>query len=79
MATGRLTPPAPLQPGLHVFDDYPLAELVECIDWTPFFNAWELAGKFPAILDRRGGGRAGQQAVRRRARDAQAHRRRNGG
>ncbi|MBP3985208.1 methionine synthase [Pseudoxanthomonas helianthi] len=45
------TPPAPKQPGLHVFDDYPLAELVECIDWTPFFSAWELAGKFPAILD----------------------------
>ena len=44
------TPPAPRQPGLHVFDDYPLAELVECIDWTPFFQAWELAGKFPAIL-----------------------------
>ncbi|MFT4179647.1 MAG: methionine synthase, partial [Thermomonas sp.] len=43
-------PPAPKQPGLHVFDDYPLAELVECIDWTPFFQAWELAGKFPAIL-----------------------------
>ncbi|MFT3755901.1 MAG: methionine synthase [Pseudoxanthomonas sp.] len=44
------TPPAPKQPGLHVFDDYPLAELVDCIDWTPFFQAWELAGKFPAIL-----------------------------
>ncbi|TWT23760.1 methionine synthase [Luteimonas marina] len=43
-------PPAPRQPGLHVFDDYPLAELVECLDWTPFFQAWELAGKFPAIL-----------------------------
>lgn len=44
-------PPAPNQPGLHAFDDYPLAELVECIDWTPFFSAWELAGKYPAILD----------------------------
>jgi 5-methyltetrahydrofolate--homocysteine methyltransferase len=32
------------------FDDYPLAELVERIDWTPFFRSWELAGKFPAIL-----------------------------
>ena len=45
------TPPAPKQPGLHVFDDYPLAELVDYIDWTPFFNTWELAGKYPAILD----------------------------
>ena len=44
------TPPAPLQPGLHVFDDYPLAELLPLIDWVPFFNAWELAGRFPAIL-----------------------------
>ncbi|WP_313051164.1 methionine synthase [Stenotrophomonas cyclobalanopsidis] len=43
-------PPAPKQPGLHVFDDYPLAELVDYIDWTPFFQAWELAGKYPAIL-----------------------------
>ncbi len=43
-------PPAPKQPGLHVFDDYPLEELVAAIDWTPFFQAWELAGKYPAIL-----------------------------
>ncbi len=45
------TPPAPKQPGLTVFDDYSLAELVEYIDWSPFFNTWELAGKYPAILD----------------------------
>ncbi|GAA5009285.1 methionine synthase [Pseudoluteimonas lycopersici] len=44
-------PPVPLQPGLHVFDDYPLAELLPLIDWTPFFNTWELAGRYPAILD----------------------------
>ena len=44
------TPPAPKQPGLHVFNDYDLAELVPLIDWTPFFNAWELAGRYPAIL-----------------------------
>lgn len=46
----QYVPPAPKQPGLHVFDDYPLAELVDYIDWTPFFNTWELAGKYPAIL-----------------------------
>jgi 5-methyltetrahydrofolate--homocysteine methyltransferase len=45
------TPPTPFKPGITVFDDYPLAELVELIDWTPFFNAWELAGRYPAILD----------------------------
>ncbi|RNF85328.1 methionine synthase [Montanilutibacter psychrotolerans] len=43
-------PPTPRQPGLHVFDDYPLEELVGLIDWTPFFQAWELAGRYPAIL-----------------------------
>lgn len=43
-------PPAPRQPGITALDDYPLAELVEYIDWTPFFQAWELAGKYPAIL-----------------------------
>ncbi|MDQ1062249.1 methionine synthase [Stenotrophomonas rhizophila] len=43
-------PPAPRKPGLHVLDDYPLADLVGVIDWTPFFQAWELAGKYPAIL-----------------------------
>jgi 5-methyltetrahydrofolate--homocysteine methyltransferase len=44
-------PPRPQQAGVTVFDDYPLAELVDCIDWTPFFNAWELSGRYPAILD----------------------------
>ena len=44
------TPPTPRQPGLHVLDDYPLDDLVDVIDWTPFFQAWELAGKYPAIL-----------------------------
>ena len=45
------TPPAPRQPGITVFDDVSLAELRTYIDWTPFFNTWELSGKFPAILD----------------------------
>jgi len=45
------TPPAPRQPGITVLDNYDLAELVPYIDWGPFFNAWELAGRFPAILD----------------------------
>ena len=46
-----LKPAAPAQPGLHVFDDWDLADLREVIDWTPFFRSWELAGNFPAILD----------------------------
>ena len=44
-------PGAPLQPGLHVFEEWDLTELVETFDWTPFFRAWELAGTYPAILD----------------------------
>jgi 5-methyltetrahydrofolate--homocysteine methyltransferase len=45
------TPPAPKQSGITVFDEYPLAELVERIDWTPFFNTWELSGHYPQIFD----------------------------
>ncbi|MGE0859104.1 MAG: methionine synthase [Gammaproteobacteria bacterium] len=41
----------PEKPGIHVFNDYPLAELVPYIDWTPFFMTWQLAGKYPRILD----------------------------
>ena len=44
------TPPQPNKPGLTVFDNYDLAELRRYIDWTPFFQAWELAGHYPAIL-----------------------------
>ena len=42
---------APALPGIHVFDDYSLADLAPFIDWTPFFSTWELAGKYPRILD----------------------------
>lgn len=45
------TPPEPKVKGLKVLEDYPLDDLVQRIDWTPFFRAWELAGKFPKILD----------------------------
>ncbi|MDT8307833.1 MAG: vitamin B12 dependent-methionine synthase activation domain-containing protein, partial [Anaerolineae bacterium] len=45
------TPPAPACQGLCTFDNYDLTELRAYIDWSPFFHAWEMAGKFPAILD----------------------------
>jgi 5-methyltetrahydrofolate--homocysteine methyltransferase len=45
------TPPRPSFLGSKVMEDYPLAELVPYIDWTPFFATWELLGTFPAILD----------------------------
>ena len=44
-------PVTPAFTGTRVFDDYPLAELATRIDWGPFFKTWELAGKFPQILD----------------------------
>jgi len=37
--------------GLKTFSDYDLNRLVDRIDWTPFFSAWELAGRYPRILD----------------------------
>ena len=45
-----LKPAKPLQPGVHAFDDWPLEDLRDYIDWTPFFRAWELHGTYPAIL-----------------------------
>jgi len=42
--------PAPKFFGTRVFDDYDLKELANYIDWTPFFQTWELAGPYPAIL-----------------------------
>ncbi|MCO6441534.1 MAG: methionine synthase [Nitrococcus mobilis] len=44
-------PPQPQQPGLHVLDEVALKTLEPYIDWTPFFSAWQLAGRFPKILD----------------------------
>ncbi|HMO37983.1 MAG TPA: methionine synthase [Saprospiraceae bacterium] len=44
------TPPRPNVLGIRVFDDYSIEELTQYIDWTPFFQSWQLAGKFPAIL-----------------------------
>ncbi len=44
-------PETPRQPGLHVIEDWPLAELVDYIDWTPFFQSWELKGRYPDILE----------------------------
>jgi 5-methyltetrahydrofolate--homocysteine methyltransferase len=44
-------PPEPVRPGITVITDYDLAEIVTRIDWGPFFRAWELAGRYPDILD----------------------------
>ena len=41
----------PARPGLHVFEDVELAELVPLIDWTPFFQTWEMQGRYPEIFE----------------------------
>jgi 5-methyltetrahydrofolate--homocysteine methyltransferase len=46
----RYVPPEPQKTGVTVMRAYPLAELVDYIDWTPFFQAWELSGPYPKIL-----------------------------
>ena len=43
-------PPKPCFSGVRVLEDFPLEELVPLIDWTPFFQTWELSGHYPAIL-----------------------------
>ena len=45
------TPPVPTFTGVKSFENVPLTELAPFIDWTPFFAAWELHGKYPAILE----------------------------
>src|SRR6202022_2590113 len=47
----KAPPKKPAFLGIKTFGDYNLAELAEYIDWTPFFQTWELTGGFPAILD----------------------------
>ena len=59
-------PPLPAQladggPNVRVFDDYPLAELRPYIDWQPFFNAWEMKGRFPDILNNPASGEAARK------------------
>jgi 5-methyltetrahydrofolate--homocysteine methyltransferase len=48
--SGAYAPPAPSFTGTRGFTDIAVAELIDYIDWTPFFATWELTGKFPAIL-----------------------------
>ncbi|MBU3685114.1 MAG: methionine synthase, partial [Mycobacterium sp.] len=56
------TPPVPVQGlGVREFRDYDLAELREYIDWQPFFNAWEMKGRFPDILNNPASGEAARK------------------
>ncbi|HSG62707.1 MAG TPA: methionine synthase, partial [Pseudomonadales bacterium] len=44
-------PPAPTFTGVRVFENYDIDALIDTIDWTPFFISWDLAGKYPNILE----------------------------
>jgi 5-methyltetrahydrofolate--homocysteine methyltransferase len=54
-------PTKPSFTGTKVFETYDLAELARYIDWTPFFQTWELKGRFPAILEDQKQGEAARQ------------------
>ena len=70
-STGRrYAPPVPRMLGVRSFEDYSIEELARYIDWTPFFQAWELRGRFPGHPHRCAVRRAGQQPVCRCAQDA---------
>ncbi|MDE2367169.1 MAG: dihydropteroate synthase, partial [Betaproteobacteria bacterium] len=62
------TPPEPDFIGVRSLRNYPLEKLVPFMDWTPFFQAWELSGRFPAILEDEVVGEAASNLYR----DAQA-------
>jgi len=47
------TPPKPVFPGVVTFETYSIPELVKYIDWTFFFKAWELKGRYPQILNQK--------------------------
>ncbi|PWE54547.1 methionine synthase [Metarhizobium album] len=58
---GAYRPTTPQFLGTRIFESYDLAELARYIDWTPFFQTWELKGRFPAILDDEKQGEAARQ------------------
>ncbi len=53
--------PRPSFLGVRAFESWPLADLAEWIDWSPFFAAWEMRGSFPEILDAPRGGEAARK------------------
>ena len=70
----KAPPKRPAFLGIRGFRDYDLAELAEYIDWTPFFQTWELTGRYPGDSRRRQGRRSRALALCRRPQDARPHR-----
>jgi 5-methyltetrahydrofolate--homocysteine methyltransferase len=54
-------PPSPRQPGIQHLIDFPLQNLLDYIDWTPFFSTWQLRAKFPRVLEHEQYGEQAQQ------------------
>ncbi|MGI9039427.1 MAG: methionine synthase [Gemmatimonadota bacterium] len=54
---------AAARPGIHVLDPFPISELAEYIDWTPFFHTWEIRGRYPAVLEDAEKGPAARQLL----------------
>jgi len=54
-------PPSPRQPGIQYLIDFPLQNLLDYIDWTPFFATWQLRAKFPRVLEHEQYGEQAQQ------------------
>ena len=48
---GKYAPPEPKNHGTEILKNYPISNLIDYIDWTPFFHTWELKGKFPNIFE----------------------------
>jgi 5-methyltetrahydrofolate--homocysteine methyltransferase len=48
--SGTYAPPVPRQIGTQTLAEIPISDLIDYIDWSPFFATWELSGKYPAIL-----------------------------
>ena len=57
-------PEKPAQPGLQIYQDWPIADLVGYIDWTPFFQTWEIKGRYPDILQDEDAGEAARGLFR---------------
>jgi 5-methyltetrahydrofolate--homocysteine methyltransferase len=49
--SGNYRPPVPRRIGTSTLNNIPIRELIELIDWTPFFSTWDLTGKYPSILN----------------------------
>ena len=45
------TPPKPSFTGTRIFEDWDLQDLVNCFDWSPYFQAWDFKGRYPALLE----------------------------